>query len=190
MKAVVSSPSSPQTCRGLLTLAACLFFFGNIARSFASPLPNTSRILNTTRIFSLPPLSATLSPNVSRDAPYILQLPPFQGSKLYQPVWVFSDTETSDPQGNQFGFVSNSAGWDTSDRLGILSAIASDVSPDIPLRVADMAVSPDGVIQNQWIPFTNEEAAFNEANGKGRNGSTKRLALCGLTLECQGRYEC
>lgn len=190
MKAAVASPSSPQACPVLLTLAACLLFLGNIPCSFASPLPNTSRILNTTRIFSLPPLSSTLSPNVSRDAPYILQLPPFQGSKLYQPVWVFSDTETSNPQGYQSGFVSNSAGWDTSDRIAILSAIANGINPDIPLHVADVAVSPEGVIQNQWIPFTKEEVAFNEANGKGSNGSRKRLALCGLTLECQRRYGC
>ena len=116
------------------------FFRYITPRSFAALLLNRYLphiILSTTRIFPLLPLSATLSPNVSRDAPCILQLPPFQGSKLHHLVWVFSDTETVNSQEYQGGFISNSAGWDTSNHRAILkvTAIASGLGPDISLKV-------------------------------------------------------
>ena len=141
--------------------------------------PNVSALLNTTRIFPLSPLLSTLSPSVSRDAPFILHLPPSPGSKVYKPFWVFSDTESFNSQGSQSGFVSNSAAWDDSDREAILDAVMMDKNPNLALRVTDVASTPDGAIQNQWIPYTGEELAFNNANKKLANGGLwERIALC------------
>jgi len=92
---------------------------------------------------------------------------------------VFSDTETFNSQGSQSGFVSNSAAWDDSDREAILDAVTMDKGPNLPLRVIDVAVTPEGAIQNQWIPHTGEELALNNANKKLTNGGPwERIALC------------
>lgn len=161
-----------QLFQMLLYAILLLLFHANVCDS--SP-PNASRILNTTRIFPLSSLVSVLSPNVSRDAPYILHLPSEHGSQFYKPFWVFSDTETFNAKGDQTGFVSNSAGWDSSDREAILDVVIMGKNSSLALGVTDVLASTEGTIREQWIPYTKEELSFNDVNKKG---SKKRIALC------------
>ncbi|KAI5811147.1 hypothetical protein DFH27DRAFT_648518 [Peziza echinospora] len=164
----------------------------------ATTHPNDSNFLNITGIHPVPALRSPLSPNVSRDAPYILHLPPSDhpggGMSMQQqrnPLWVFSDTETFTSAGQQAGFVSNSAAWDTSDRRRVLEVALSGggggdnggggggEGGEGYMVATDFLVEGDGAIRRPWIPFVEEEVKFNRENAKGsmEGGDGRRIAL-------------
>lgn len=75
--------------------------------------------------------------------------------------------------------MSNSAGWDRSDRQAIVDAVRQGRDPNLSLKIQDILVTPEGAMAKQWIPYTNEELAFNRANKRGASKDlVKRLALC------------